>query len=66
MPEQLDKLYSPIKKNQDEQINRRVKSGWVAFGKLAFILENKNTLQYLKTNVHDQSGHPVSPYGAEI
>lgn len=53
------------KENQTEEIKRRTKLAWAAYGKLSFILRNKDIPIHLKTKVFDSCVLPVITYGAQ-
>lgn len=51
--------------SEKQEIKRRIRAGWAAFGKLSFILKNNKIAQHLKTKVFDQCILPSMTYGAE-
>ena len=62
----LGQLVKLNKENQTEEIRRRIRLSWAAFGKLSFILKNKKYPQYLKSKIFNQRILPVMPYGAQV
>lgn len=53
------------KENQLAEIKRRIKLTWAAFGKLSFILKDKNIPMHLKRKTYDSCILPVATYGLE-
>ncbi|XP_013144778.1 PREDICTED: uncharacterized protein LOC106108224 [Papilio polytes] len=51
--------------NFEREVNRRIRLGWAAFGKLRDILSSQDIPQCLKTKVFDQCVLPVMTYGTE-
>ncbi|MCH9657352.1 reverse transcriptase family protein [archaeon] len=51
-------------KTQTQEIRKRIRLGWAAFGKLSYILKS-NLPQCLKTKVFNQCILPIMTYGAE-
>ena len=47
------------------ELSRRIKLGWFAFGKLGFILRNKNIPLHLKKKIFEVCILPVLTYGLE-
>lgn len=53
------------KENQTKKINTRLKLSLVAFGKLGFIVKNKNIPLHLRTNVYNFCIFPIMSCGAQ-
>lgn len=53
------------KENQTAEIKRRTQLTWAAFGKLSYILKDKDVSIYLKRKVYNSCILPVATYGLE-